>query len=139
MYSRTTPIRTPVSDRAAVASRYDVRGVRPTLCAVYSSFGSNPTMASRSRAVSATVRHIGPTRMLRPAPIMPSVLTSSLVGASPTMLLTADGQRTDTTVSSPIAHVTRLAATAVPDPALDIPGSRSVSYGWQNVPPNALR
>ena len=42
---------------------------------------------------------------------MPSVLTSSFVGASPTMLLTAAGQRTETTVSSPIAHVTRLAAT----------------------------
>ncbi len=58
---------------------------------------------------------------------MPSVLTSSFVGASPTMLLTAAGQRTETTVSSPIAHVTRLAATDVADPALDIPGSRSVS------------
>src|SRR5687767_12260008 len=77
--------------------------------------------------------------MLRPAPIIPSVLTSSFVGARPTMLLTAAGQRTDTTVSSPIAHVTRLAAGAVPDPALDMPGSRSVSYGLQNVPPNELR
>src|SRR4030095_14961329 len=96
-------------------------------------------MTSRIRAVSSTVRHIGPTRMLRPAPIMPSVLTSSFVGASPTMLLTAEGQRTETTVSSPIAHVTRLAATDVPDPALDIHGSRSVSYGLQNVPPKELR
>src|SRR5689334_5571757 len=96
-------------------------------------------MTSRIRAVSATVRHIGPTRMLRPAPIMPSVLTSSLVGASPTRLLTAEGQRTDTTVSSPIAQVTRLAATELPEPALDMPGSRSVSYGLQKVPPNELR
>jgi hypothetical protein len=55
------------------------------------------------------------------------------------MLLTAAGQRTDTTVSSPIAQVTRFAATAVPDPALDMPGSRSVSYGLQKVPPNELR
>ena len=77
--------------------------------------------------------------MLRPAPIIPSVLTSSFVGARPTMLLTAEGQRTDTTVSSPIAHVTRFAATDDADPALDIPGSRSVSYGLQNVPPNELR
>src|SRR5204862_5568055 len=91
------------------------------------------------RAASSTVRHIGPTRMLRPAPIIPRVLTSSLVGASPTRLFTADGQRTDTTVSSPIAQVTRFAATDVADPALDIPGSRSVSYGLQNVPPNELR
>src|SRR5215213_5925537 len=91
------------------------------------------------RAVSCTVRQIGPTRMLRPAPIMPSVLTSSLVGARPTRLLTDAGQRTDTTVSSAIAHVTRFAATDEADPALDIPGSRSVSYGLQNVPPNELR
>src|SRR5436305_10576644 len=77
--------------------------------------------------------------MLTPAPIIPSVLTSSFVGARPTMLLTAAGQRTDTTVSSPIAHITRLAATDDPEPALDIPGSRSVSYGLQNVPPNELR
>src|SRR5499427_444095 len=77
--------------------------------------------------------------MLTPAPIIPLVLTSSLVGARPTMLLTADGQRTDTTVSSPIAHVTRFAATDDPEPALDMPGSRSVSYGLQNVPPTELR
>ena len=55
------------------------------------------------------------------------------------MLFTAAGQRTDTTVSSPIAQVTRFAATAVPEPALDMPGSRSVSYGLQKVPPNELR
>src|SRR5215467_13457042 len=95
-------------------------------------------ITSRILAVSATVRHIGPTRMLTPAPIMPLVLTSSFVGARPTMLLTAEGQRTDTTVSSPMAHVTRFAATDEPEPALDMPGSRSVSYGLQNVPPNAL-
>src|ERR1051325_7307682 len=77
--------------------------------------------------------------MLRPAPIMPSALTSSRVGARPTRLFTADGHRTDTTVSSPIAHVTRFAATELPDPALDIPGSRSVSYGLQNVPTKELR
>ena len=55
------------------------------------------------------------------------------------MLFTAAGQRIDTTVSSPIAQVTRLAATDVPDPALDIPGARSVSYGLQKVPPKELR
>ena len=49
------------------------------------------------------------------------------------------GQRTDTTVSSAIPHVTRLAATADAEPADDIPGSRSVSYGLQNVPPKELR
>src|SRR5262247_4935492 len=70
---------------------------------------------------------------------MPWRLTSSCVGASPTRLFTDAGQRTETTVSSAIAQVVRLAATAVADPALDMPGSRSVSYGLQNVPPNELR
>src|SRR3984893_3543118 len=96
-------------------------------------------MTSRTFAASCTVRHTGPVRVFRPAPIMPSRLTSSSVGARPTMLLTAAGQRIDTTISSPFAQVTRLAATDVPDPALDIPGARSVSYGLQKVPPNELR
>src|SRR4051812_37187139 len=77
--------------------------------------------------------------MLRPAPIIPFRLTSSSVGAIPTRLLTDAGQRMDTTVSSPMAQVTRLAATDDAEPALDIPGSRSVSYGLQNVPPKELR
>src|SRR5215467_9433479 len=82
---------------------------------------------------------MGPVRMLRPAPIIPFRLTSSSVGASPTKLFTDAGQRIDTTVSSPIEHVTRFADTDVAEPALDMPGSRSVSYGLQKVPPNALR
>src|SRR5512132_1330088 len=77
--------------------------------------------------------------MFKPAPIIPSRLTNSGVGAKPTRLLTDAGHRIDTTVSSPIAQVTRFAATDVAEPALDIPGSRSVSYGLQNVPPKELR
>src|SRR3982750_2397972 len=77
--------------------------------------------------------------MLIPAPIIPSWLTSSTVGAIPTRLFTDDGHRIETTVSSPIAHVTRLAAPDAAEPALDMPGSRSVSYGLQNVPPYELR
>src|SRR5215831_19658471 len=96
-------------------------------------------MTSRMRAASETLRQIGPVRMFRPAPIMPLRLTSSCEGARPTRLLTEAGQRMETTVSSPIAQVTRLAATEEADPALDMPGSRSVSYGLQNVPPKELR
>src|SRR5438067_13690631 len=96
-------------------------------------------MTSSTFAASCTVRQIGPVRILRPAPIIPSRLTSSCVGARPTRLLTEAGQRIDTTVSSPIAQVTRLAATEVAEPALDMPGSRSVSYGLQKVPPKELR
>src|SRR5579885_781231 len=95
-------------------------------------------MTSRILAASSTVRQMGPVRMVNPAPIIPFRLTSSSVGASPTRLLTDAGHRIETTVSSPIAQVTRLAATEVADPALDIPGSRSVSYGLQKVQPNEL-
>src|SRR6187455_1538196 len=77
-------------------------------------------MTSRIFAASATLRQIGPVRMFSPAPIMPSRLTSSCVGASPTRLFTAAGHRIDTTVSSPIAQVTRLAATELAEPALGV-------------------
>ena len=96
-------------------------------------------MTSRIFAASATLRQIGPMRMFSPAPIMPSRLTSSCVGASPTRLFTAAGHRIDTTVSSPIAQVTRLAATELAEPALDMPGSRSVSYGLQKCAERAAR
>src|SRR5665213_3678534 len=96
-------------------------------------------MTSRIFAASCTLRQIGPVRMLRPAPIIPVLLTNSSVGANPTRLLTDAGHRMETTVSSPIAQVTRFAATEVAEPALDMPGSRSVSYGLQNVPPKELR
>src|SRR6266550_3655482 len=89
-------------------------------------------MTSSIFAASCALRQIGPVRMLRPAPIIPFRLTSSSVGASPTRLLTDAGHRIDTTVSSPIAQVTRFAATELAEPALDIPGSRSVSYGLQS-------
>jgi hypothetical protein len=42
-------------------------------------------------------------------------------------LLFFAGSRTEVPVSSPIAQVTKLAATAMPDPPLEAPGSRSVS------------
>ncbi len=109
------------------ADRYVVHGMRPMLqrgeLVLRVVAGNGVENPGRVR----TVRQIGPTRMLSPAPIIPSVLTSSFVGARPTRLLTDAGQRTDTTVSSAIPHVTRFAATAVAEPALDMPGSRSVS------------
>src|SRR6185503_18359933 len=91
------------------------------------------------RATSLTVRQIGPTRVVKPRWIIPSALTSSRVGARPTELAFLAGSRTDVPVSSPIAHVTRFAPTELPDPPLDAPGSRSVSYALQLVPPNELR
>ena len=58
---------------------------------------------------------------------MPSALTSSRVGASPTMRCCEAGSTIEPPVSSPIAQVTRFAATDVPEPPLEPPGSRSVS------------
>src|SRR5688572_31809837 len=74
-----------------------------------------------------------------PPPNIPSRLTRPCDGDRPTTLLTRDGMRIEGAVSSPIAHVTRLAATAVPDPPLEPPGLRSVAYGLQKVPPKELR
>src|SRR5215468_4936824 len=45
----------------------------------------------------------------------------------------------DPPVSSPIEHVTRLAATDDPEPPLEVPGLRCVSYGLQKGPPKELR
>src|SRR3989337_1058789 len=97
-------------------------------------------MTSRTRATSPTVRHTGPTRsFMYDARIMPSRLTSSCVGASPTTLLFFAGLRTHGPDSSPIEHTTKFAATDEADPPLDRPGLRSVSYGLQKTPPNELR
>src|SRR5688572_23363527 len=73
------------------------------------------------------------------AGIMPSRLTSSCVGDNATALLFLPGLRAEGPDSSAIAHIARFAATAEPEPPLERPGVRSVSYGLQNVPPNALR
>jgi hypothetical protein len=77
MYSRITPIRTPSIRRAAAELAYGWTGMRPPLNAVNGSLGSKPAITSRIFAASCTVRQIGPVRVLRPAPIMPSRLTSS--------------------------------------------------------------
>ena len=72
-------------------------------------------------------RQIGPTRVLMPIWIMPSRLTSSSVAAMPTALAALAGPRIEDPDSSAIAHITRLAPTAEPDPELEPRGIRSVS------------
>src|SRR5882724_6085821 len=91
------------------------------------------------RAVSSTVRQIGPTRVLMPNCTMPLRLTSSSVAAIPTALAALAGPRIDEPDSSAIAHVTKFAPTPEPEPELEPRGLRSVSYGLQKVPPNELR
>src|SRR5262249_38421130 len=46
---------------------------------------------------------------------------------------------TEPPVSSAIEHVTMFVATDTAEPPLEPPGSRSVSYGLQPVPPHELR
>src|SRR5262249_2132365 len=95
-------------------------------------------MTSRTRAVSLTVRHSGPTRGFSAAPIIPWGLTSSCVGAIPPMLLFLAGWCIDPPVSSPMEQVTKFAATEAPEPPLEVPGVRVVSYGLQKGPPKEL-
>src|SRR5438093_7753086 len=95
-------------------------------------------MTSSTRAVSFTVRHNGPTRVFSAAPIIPSRLTSSWVGASPTMLLFFAGWCMDPPVSSPMEHVIRFAATDDPEPPLEVPGVRFVLYGLEEGLPKEL-
>src|SRR5688572_14628428 len=82
---------------------------------------------------------MGPTRSLSPTPNSPFRLTNPCDGESPTMLLNLAGMRIDGPPSSPIAHVTKLAATDAAEPPLEPPGLRSVSYGLHSVPPKELR
>ena len=57
----------------------------------------------------------------------PARLTRLWVATMPTRLLLAAGLRADGPVSSPSAHITRLAATAAPEPPLERPALRLVS------------
>jgi len=90
-------------------------------------------------AASATVRQIGPTRVLVPLPIHAIAADKLLRGEIPTELPARAGPRIDEPVLQRIAQVTRFAATDEPEPELEPLGLRSVSYALQNVPPYELR
>src|SRR5262245_32587771 len=97
-------------------------------------------MTPNTMLASFTVRHRIPGRSLvSEAGIMPPRLTKLCVATTPTRLLLAAGLRVDGPVSSPIAHITRFAATAAPEPPLERPALRIVQYGLQVVPPKVLR
>src|SRR5437764_14260115 len=98
------------------------------LAAVAASRASYPTSVVRTVAASFTVRQRMPARSrVSDAGIRPARLTRLCVATMPTKLLLAAGLRDDGPVSSPIAQVTRLAATAAPEPPLDRPALRLVS------------
>src|SRR5215472_686759 len=67
---------------------------------------------------------------------MPWVLTRPIVVLSPMRPHQEAGNRTEPPVSVPIAHGTKPAATATPEPLLDPPGVRAVigSQGFHGVP-----
>ncbi len=56
--------------------------------------------------------------------MMPSRLTSPIVGRMPTMLLADAGERMEFTVSVPIPRMPKLAARPAPVPPLEPPGVR---------------
>src|SRR5207245_10442185 len=90
-------------------------------------------------AASCTVRRRMPGRWgVREAGMIPARLTRLCVATMPTMLLLAAGLRAEGAVSSPMAQVTRLAATAAPEPPLERPALRLVSYGLKVAPPWVL-
>jgi hypothetical protein len=84
-------------------------------------------MTVNTFAASSTVRQIGPTRVVIPAPTIPSRLTSSSVGAIPTTLFDSEGIRIEIPVSSPTEQVTMFVDTDTALPELEPPGDRSVS------------
>src|SRR5262245_45940814 len=70
--------------------------------------------------------------------MMPRRLTRPTVGFRPTRPFTDDGQRMLPSVSVPTPIAPRLAAIAVPVPALDPHGLRSSTYGLLVCPPREL-
>src|SRR3546814_18816536 len=97
-------------------------------------------MAPSSAVASATVRAIAPAvSWLAEIGMMPSRLTSPTVGLIPTRPLPAEGQITLPSVSVPPPTLARLAAIALPVPALEPPGLRSSTYGLRGLTPSAAQ
>ena len=128
MNSRTTPMRTPSSRSAARRSRIGLRRQPPDAERRQRILGVVADDGRQHPRASSTVRQIGPCLTFRPGPFMPARLMSSCVGDSPTTLLDDEGMRIEVPVSSPIAQVTRFAATPTAEPELEPRGVRSVSY-----------
>ena len=71
--------------------------------------------------------------------MMPRRLTNPTVGLMPARPATADGQRMLPSVSVPMPTLARLAAIALPVPALEPQGLRSSAYGFLVCPPRPLQ
>src|SRR5271157_600251 len=91
-------------------------------------------------AASCTLRAIGPAVSWEcEIGITPVRLTSPMVGLTPTIPLTDDGEMIEPSVSVPTATAQRLAATATPEPELEPDGLRSSAYGFFVSPPRPLQ
>src|SRR6201996_723757 len=98
-----------------------------------------PVKAPSNIAASFTVRVIGPAvSCVAEMGIIPDRLHKPTVGFIPTIPFTDDGDTTEPSVSVPMATAHKLAATAVPEPALDPLGLRSNIYGLFVCPPRLL-
>ena len=92
------------------------------------SLASNPEMISNTRALSLTVRVIGPIWSNDEANATnPKRDTRPYVGFNPTIPQYEAGWRTEPPVSLPRVKLTCPAATAVAEPPLDPPGTASKS------------
>src|SRR4051812_45818521 len=97
-------------------------------------------MDDSSAAASATERAIGPAVSCEcEIGMMPLRLTSPTVGFNPTRPATDEGQMMLPSVSVPTPTAARLAAIAVPVPALEPHGLRSSAYGLRVCPPRLLQ
>src|SRR5204863_6861565 len=102
--------------------------MRPRLTAVAASRGWYPASAVSTVAASLTLRQSTPARSrVRDVGTKPARLTRLWVATIPTRLLLDAGLRAEGPVSSPMPHITRLAATAAPGPPLERPALRVVS------------
>ncbi len=101
--------------------------------------GSDPWIASSSKALSPTVRASAPNTL---NPSHPSragwVETRPRLGFIPTRPQHAAGIRIDPPPSDPVAHGTMPAATAAAEPPEEPPGVRAGSHGLRVTPFAAL-
>src|SRR5438067_10107037 len=104
---------------------------------VVGSAASGPAIASRTSAQSSAVRAIGPSlSSVHESAIAPLRETSPYVGRIPVTPQNAAGVPIDPEVSEPMAHGTRPAATAAPDPLDEPPDQRPVFHGLRPGPCN---
>jgi len=88
-------------------------------------------MAWSASPQSSAVRAIGPSlSSVHESAIAPCRLTRPYVGRSPVTPQNAAGVPMEPEVSEPMAHGTRPAATALPDPLDEPPDQRSVFHGF---------